>query len=215
MVLGLPKWHAQKVVKKWPKSGQKRVPAKSETIKTQILFWFLTNRKPKMGAAAEGPLFGWRPKAAISICQKPKQNGCFYGPRFCWDPFWTTFWTLFDHFLGMSSGKAQNHSRTTFWPFLLLGTLGGHHGYKLTKTDRKLWPVFPNMTFTARSADPYYVDFSEYQPMGSNPRRFHETVIAIYSKSRILGGGTFFARRNIGRNGPGRVSIAKIWSKTK
>ena len=123
MVLGLPKWHAQKVVKKCPKSGQKRVPAKSGTIKRQILFGFLTNRggglrpPPKNGR-------GW-----FSICQKPKPNWCFYGPRFCRDPFLTTFWSLFDHFLGMSFGKAQNHSRTTFWPFLFLGTLGGHLGH--------------------------------------------------------------------------------------
>ena len=127
MVLGLPKWHAQKVVKKCPKSGQKRVPAKSGTIKTQIWLGFLTNRggglrpPPKNGR-------GGRAHFWLSIYQKPKQNWC-YGPRFCQDPFLTTFWTLFDHFLGMSFGKAQNHSRTTFWPFLFLGTLGGHLGY--------------------------------------------------------------------------------------
>ena len=46
-------------------------------------------------------------------------------------------------------------------------------------------PVFPNTTFTARwkaiprCADPYYVNFSEYQPVGSHPRGSHETVTAF------------------------------------
>ena len=106
---------------------RKRGPAKSGTIKGSILLIFLTNREPKVGVPAEGR----RAHFWLSICQKPKQNLCFYGPRFCWDPFLTTFWALFDHFLGMSFGKAQNHSRTTFWPFLLLGPLRGHRPYKL------------------------------------------------------------------------------------
>ena len=83
--------------------------------------------KAKMGAAAFDFWF--------SICQKPKQHWSFYGPRFCGDPFLSTVWILFDSFLGMSFGKGQNHSRTIFQPFLLLGPLRGHRPYNCHPSD--------------------------------------------------------------------------------
>ena len=43
----------------------------------------------------------------------------------------TVFFLLFDHFLGMSVGKAQNHPRTIFRPFLFLGPLWGHVGHEV------------------------------------------------------------------------------------
>ena len=56
-------------------------------------------------------------------------------------------------------------------------------GYKI---PAEFWnPVFPNTTSRrrwtpiARCADPYYVDCSEYQPMGSHPKGSHETVKGI------------------------------------
>ena len=141
MVLGLPKWHAKKVVK----SDQKRAPAKSRTIKTNFLVRLLTNRG---GGLRPPPKNGRGGHFWLSICQKPKQNLCFYGPRFCRDPFLTTFWTLFEHFLGMSFGKAQNHSRTTFWPFLSLGPLGGQ---KSSQNQAQIPRFSPNMELKRQS----------------------------------------------------------------
>ena len=113
--------------KKFSKRVQKVInkgsPQNVENPKLAWAFSVLTNR----GGGLRSPTF-W-----FSICQKPKQNWSFYGPRFCGDPFLTTFWALFDHFLGMSFGKAQNHSRTTFWPFPFLGPLRGHPTYKLSR----------------------------------------------------------------------------------
>ena len=43
-----------------------------------------------------------------------------------------------------------------------------------------------------RCADPYYVDFSGYQPMGLHSRGSHETIIAIYGKKIIFWPGALF-----------------------
>ena len=72
MVAGLPKGYALKMLKKWSKNGEKIVAGRPVTIFIAFSFEFLTNREPKVGAAAEGrrPHFGGRPKAAPSICRK-------------------------------------------------------------------------------------------------------------------------------------------------
>ena len=72
------------MVKKCPKSGQKRVPAKSGTIKTKKLLGFLTNRGGGLGPPPTSGRGGLRPPRPLlgggrrPPPKEPKQNLCFY-----------------------------------------------------------------------------------------------------------------------------------------
>ena len=101
---------------KVPKKLSKRVPAKSGAIQILVLLWLLTNREPKMGAAAEGRRAHSRVAAEGRhlYLSKAQAKLVFLWSQILLGPFLTTFWLLFDNFLGMSFRKAQNHSRTTF-----------------------------------------------------------------------------------------------------
>ena len=70
------------------------VPAKSGTIKTQILLWFLTSRHPKMGAAAEGRLahFWMAAEDCHLYLSKTQTKFVFLWSQILQGPF-------FDHFL--------------------------------------------------------------------------------------------------------------------
>ena len=63
------------------------VTARSETIQTQISFDSLTNRDPKVGAAAEGgrPHFGRGGRRPPPICQQLDGKLCSDGLRSCGD----------------------------------------------------------------------------------------------------------------------------------
>ena len=99
---------SQKVVKKCPKSdqkvpkklsknslskiwGAKNCPTSCKKRCQKLMLWQIEvaafGRHPKRGAAA----FGRCAPFWFSICQRPKQNWSFYGPRFCGGPLLTTF----------------------------------------------------------------------------------------------------------------------------
>ena len=129
MVLGLAKSHAQKVVKKCPKSGPKMAPqpdlgAKNcpksckKVLKKLSKSCFLENRAPKRGAAAEGRRAPFWVAAEGRHLYFPKNN------------FLIIFRPLFYNFLGSFLhpdlagaifGPLFGHFLTTFWACHLAG----------------------------------------------------------------------------------------------
>ena len=122
------KWSksAQKVVQKWPQQdlGAKNCPKSGNKNCQKMVFWQIEvaafGRHPKRGAAAFGRRALYLPKKHfLTTFLAPFL--AFFCPQILLRPFVDHFLGTFEHFLGMSVGKAQNHQNTIFGNFYFWG----------------------------------------------------------------------------------------------